>query len=192
MGLVPHPALRRDGLAAPSPPHLGETMFKRLNNALCRIEETFIAVLLISASVILFSNVVARYVFNTGVVWAEEVVRYEIIWLVFIGGSVAVRKGIHIGVDAVLHILPARFAQALHIVVWIICILFCLVLVWYGIELAAQTRMFGQKTPAMQTPFWLIQLAIPVGAGLMLLRFIQALWSGILGAEQRSQTDLIS
>ena len=167
-------------------------MLKRLDRALGRLEEAFIATLLASASVILFINVVLRYVFNTGVVWAEELVRYEIIWLVFIGGSVAARKGIHIGVEAVLHVLPARLAQALRITVYALCILFCAVLVWYGAELIAQTRMFGQKTSAMQAPFWVIQLAIPVGAGLMGLRFAQALWAEFAGEHRHAETEMLS
>lgn len=167
-------------------------MLQRLDHALCRGEEIFIAALLASASVILFVNVVARYVFNTGLVWAEELVRYQIIWLVFIGGSVAARKGIHIGVGALLHVLPEALARAVRIAVWLFCMAFCAVLVWYGAELVTQTKMFGQKTSAMQAPFWIVQLAIPVGAGLMLLRFGQALWREVAGGGQRAETDLIS
>lgn len=166
-------------------------MFQRLDRALCWLEEGFITTLLISASAILFINVVARYAFNTGLVWAEEFVRYEIIWMVFIGGSVAARKGVHIGVEVLLHLLPPRPRLALKVAVKLICIGFCLVLVLYGAELAAQTRMFGQKTSAMQLPFWTIQLAIPVGAGLMLLRFAQGLWHDIAGARGRAETDMI-
>lgn len=167
-------------------------MFKQLDTLLSRAEEAFIALMLGSASLILFCNVVARYVFNTGVVWAEEVVRYQIIWLVFIGASVAARKQIHIGVEALLHVLPAPFERAVHIVVGIGCILFCVVLAYYGIDLVHQTRMFGQKTPAMQAPTWIIQLAIPVGAGLMALRFAQNLWAQIVGVQARAETEMLS
>lgn len=167
-------------------------MLKRLDTLLCRIEEAVIALLLSSASLILFVNVVARYVFNTGLVWAEEVVRYQIIWLVFIGGSVAARKGIHIGVEAVLHLLPDAMARLLRIAVAALCVLFCALLVYYGADLVAQTRMFGQKTPAMQAPFWMIQLAIPVGAALMGLRFAQTLFAEIAGRHPEAAAEMIN
>ena len=167
-------------------------MLKRLDSLLGWAEETLIALLIASASVILFCNVVARYVFNTGVVWAEELVRYEIIWLVFIGGSVAARKGIHIGVDVMLHILPPRVAQVVRVVVAAICVIFCVALAWYGFDLVAQTRMFGQKTPAMQMPFWMVQLAIPVGATLMALRFAQTLWAELGGRHHEAKTEMLS
>ncbi|MFT6642156.1 MAG: C4-dicarboxylate transporter DctQ subunit, partial [Flavobacteriaceae bacterium] len=73
--------------------------------------------LLASASLILFANVVARYVFNWGVPWAEELVRYEIIWMVFIGGSVAVRKGIHIGIDILATVSPPKTQTVIHLVI---------------------------------------------------------------------------
>lgn len=167
-------------------------MLQRLDRILCWVEEVFIATLLITASAILFTNVVARYLFNAGFVWAEELVRYEIIWMVFIGGSVAVRKGIHIGVEAVVLALPMGGARVLRVAVSLICIAFCLVLMIYGAQLAEQTQAFGQKTSAMQAPVWVIQLAIPLGAGLMCLRFSQGLWNEIFGDHRRAETEIIS
>lgn len=167
-------------------------MLQRLDRGLSWLEDAFIASLLLSASVIIFVNVVLRYVFNTGFIWAEEFVRYEIVWLVFIGGSVAARKGIHIGVDALLHVLPSAAARALKVAVGLICIAFCGALVWYGAELVAQTQMFRQRTSAMQAPFWIVQLAVPIGAGLMLIRFAERLWLDIRGIPHRDQVEAIS
>ena len=167
-------------------------MLRRLDRALSWLEDAFIAALLLSASVIIFVNVVLRYVFNTGFIWAEEFVRYEIVWLVFIGGSVAARKGIHIGVDAVLHVLPAAAARALKVTVGLICIAFSAALVWYGVELVQQTQMFRQRTSAMQAPFWIVQLAVPIGAGLMLIRFAERLWLDLRGIAHRDELEAIS
>lgn len=166
-------------------------MWKRIDGALCWLEETFITTLLITSSVILFVNVAARYLFNTGFIWAEELVRYEIIWMVFVGGSVAVRKGIHIGVEVLLHILPKAVGRILRIVVGVICVGFCLVLLIYSVELAQQTRSFGQRTSAMQLPFWVFQMAIPVGALLMMLRFSQELWAVLTGQGHEAETEIL-
>lgn len=167
-------------------------MLERLDRGLSMAEDFFISVMLITASVILFVNVVGRYVFNYGFVWAEELVRYEIIWLVFVGGSVAARKGIHIGVEALVHTLPSVVQKWVNGAVLILCIGFCAVLAFYGWELVAQTRLFNQRTPAMQFPFWLMQLAIPVGAVLMGLRFTQSFALAMVGAERRHETNIIN
>ena len=166
-------------------------MFGRIDRALSWLEETFITTLLITSSVILFVNVVARYVFNTGFVWAEELVRYEIIWMVFIGGSVAVRKGIHIGIEVLLHVLPQSGKRMVRVTVGLICVGFCLVLLFYSIELSMQTRSFGQRSSAMQMPFWIIQLAIPIGAALMAIRFAQDLWRNVTGRHHKAETEML-
>lgn len=167
-------------------------MFGRLDRALSRAEDVFISALLITASAILFVNVVARYVFNSGSTWAEELVRYQIVWLVFVGASVAARKGIHIGVDALVHVLPLPAQKVVRIAVLTLCIGFCGVLAFHGLELMLQTREFNQRTPAMQAPFWLMQLAIPTGALLMALRFVQELLATLTGAGHRAETTLLN
>jgi C4-dicarboxylate transporter DctQ subunit len=167
-------------------------MLMRLDRALTLAEDTFISVLLIAASTILFVNVVLRYVFNTGFIWAEEMVRYQIVWLVFVGASVAARKGIHIGVDAIVHLLPAPAQKVVRVAVYLLCILLCGILVFYGAELMLQTREFNQRTPAMQAPFWLAQLAIPVGAALMALRFAQETVRVIIGKERQAEATILN
>ena len=167
-------------------------MLAQFDRILSFVEDTFISTLLIAASAILFTNVVGRYVFNSGFVWAEEIVRYQIVWLVFIGASVAARKGIHIGVDALVQVMPEGLRKVVRLAVLGLCILFCAVLLFYGIELMLQTRGFNQRTPAMQAPFWWAQLAIPVGAALMGLRFSQELVRTVAGRERSAETTMLN
>lgn len=146
---------------------------RALDAVLSRAEEILIGTLILSASCILFANVVARYVFNDGFSWAEELVRYQIVWMVLLGASVAARQGIHIGIDILRRFSPAPVAKAITLLVHGLSVVFCAFLVFYGIELTEQTQRFGQVSSALQAPMWVVQLAIPVGAGLMALRFAQ-------------------
>ena len=154
----------------------------KLQGALSHIEETLIGMLLMAASFVLFANVVARYGFNESFPWAEELTRYAIVWMVFVGGSVAARKGIHIGVDLLARSLAGRPVQRYVIAaVNLLCVAFGVFLVVYGGSLVAQAHQFGQVTPALQVPLWTVQLAVPVGGALMTLRFVQRLradWTG--------------
>ncbi|MDX5362562.1 MAG: TRAP transporter small permease [Pseudazoarcus pumilus] len=159
---------------------------RKLDMLVSRSEEVLIGVLILAASVILFANVVARYVFNAGFPWAEELVRYQIVWMVFLGASVAARQGIHIGVDILLKLSPPPLARLIDLLIHVVSITFCGFLVFYGAELIVQTRAFGQVSPAMQMPMWLVQLAIPVGAALMALRFAQHFVRTLLGRKQEA------
>src|SRR5690606_19073778 len=157
---------------------------RKLDLFVSRSEEILIGVLILTASVILFANVVARYVFNAGFPWAEELVRYQIVWMVFLGASVAARQGIHIGVDILIKLSPPPLAKLIELVVHAIAVVFCGFLVFYGAQLIEQTFAFGQVSPALQLPMWLVQLAIPVGAALMGIRFAQQFFRTLLGREQ--------
>ena len=88
--------------------------FSKLDVALSKTEEFLLGILLTTASIVLFANVVARYVFNWGFPWAEELVRYEIIWMVFLGGSIAARQGLHIGVDLLVRFAPVPLKKWRH------------------------------------------------------------------------------
>jgi len=80
-----------------------------------RIEETLIAALLGLMTAVTFANVVARYLFNSNILWALELTVFMFGWLVLLGASYAVKKRAHLGVDAVLNLLapPARRVLAL-------------------------------------------------------------------------------
>jgi len=158
---------------------------------LSRLEEILIGLLIASASVILFANVVARYVLNSGIPWADEVVRYQIVWMVFLGGSVAARKGIHIGIDIVVKMAPPKIGRFILLIIHAIGIFFCGVLVYFGAELTAQTREFGQVSTALQAPMWIFQLAIPVGSALMAIRFGQQFFSVLLSEAQAAHIEQI-
>jgi len=77
-----------------------------LARAVERLEEGLIALLLALMTLITFTQVVMRYVFNDGLSWALEATMYMFGWLIFIGISYGVRISSHIGVDALVRLLP--------------------------------------------------------------------------------------
>jgi C4-dicarboxylate transporter, DctQ subunit len=166
---------------------------RNLDALLRRAEEALIGVLLIVASFVLFANVVARYGFNDSFPWAEELTRYAIVWMVFIGSSLAASKGAHISVDVLLRVLgDGRVGRALVIGIDLACAVFSVFLVVFGWDLVAQAREFGQVTPSMQVPLWAVQLAMPVGGLLMCLRFTQRFLAALAGEVTAPATDISS
>lgn len=57
-------------------------------------------------TLITFANVVSRYVFNANILWALEVTVFLFAWLVILGSSYALKKSSHLGVDAIIQLLP--------------------------------------------------------------------------------------
>lgn len=92
------------------------------------LEETAIAVLLAGMTLITFANVVLRYGFNTGLIWGLEATTFLFAWLVLFGISYAVKVTAHLGVDAVINIVPEGARRAMGIVAALVCIAYAFLL----------------------------------------------------------------
>ena len=74
----------------------------------CEVLKAAIAMCLAAMVVLVFSNVVLRYVFNSGIAISEELSRWLLVWLTFLGAIVALRQHAHLGVDTLVRALPPR------------------------------------------------------------------------------------
>ncbi|TCL09774.1 C4-dicarboxylate transporter DctQ subunit [Shimia isoporae] len=93
-----------------------------------RIEETLIALLLGLMTAITFANVIARFGFNSNILWALEATVFLFAWLVLLGASYAVKKHSHLGVDAIINILPAPVTRLVGLFAAGCCLLFSLLM----------------------------------------------------------------
>ena len=93
-----------------------------------RIEETLIATILGIMTLLTFANVIARYVFNSNILWALELTVFLFGWLVLLGAPYAVKKGTHLGVDAVINILPKPMRRIFALLAVAVCIVFSFLL----------------------------------------------------------------
>ena len=92
------------------------------------IEETLIAVILGSMTLVTFANVVARYVFNDNILWALETTVFLSAWLVLIGASYCVKTRVHLGVDVVINMASPGLRRTLALASVAACIAFSVLL----------------------------------------------------------------
>lgn len=151
----------------------------KFSKALAYVEEVFVGIGIIVPSIVLFINVVLRYVFNSGWIWAEESARYMIVWMVFVGASACVRKGMHLAVDAAIIRLSNRSQAVVKVIVSVICIGFSFFLVYYGWEICSVLKDTEQTTPGLEIPVYWVYLAIPTGGLLMGFRFFEEMLRNI-------------
>ncbi|MCG8484876.1 MAG: TRAP transporter small permease [Clostridia bacterium] len=141
---------------------------------LAKIEETLIGILLLVATIVLFANVVLR-TFNHSTVWAEEFIRYAMIWITFIGSAICFRKNIHFGVDVILRIPSKLFVKVIKCLIIILSGLFSFYVLRYGIQLTLFAKEMGQIAPASQIQLYLIYMVLPIGAALSIIYLVRNL-----------------
>ena len=121
-------------------------------------------------AVVVFLQVIFRYVLNLPLFWTEEFARYSLVWASLLGSAVAVKRGQHIAVTIFMDRLPASLRRGLTIFALISVATILAIILWGGVQLVAITR--AQISPALRVSMSIPYLAVPVGAGLMLLHTI--------------------
>ena len=120
----------------------------------------------ISMAFIVATQVFFRYALNHSLFWSEELARFLLVWLTFLGATVAYRRKVHPGID----VLHARMPPALQHVSVILTLLVSMalfaVMVVYGVQFAYFVRL--QISPALYLPKWIILSIIPL-SGLILM-----------------------
>ncbi len=144
-------------------------MLNKLYKGLGWFENALLAVLMISAASMIVTQILARSLFDYSFVWAEEFVRYAIIWMVFIGSGVAVRTNRHISIDIVKNLLPRKLAAALNICLALLSMAAAGLMFFYGGQLVKTMQSFGQLSPALEAPMYWFYLSIPISGGLMFI-----------------------
>ena len=128
------------------------------------------AALLATSCTLVFANVVLRYGFGMSLAWAEEVSRYMMIWLSFLGAGLALREGAHIAVETLPDSLSPALARVVRGLVVLLMAAFLALILWLGWQYAQFAMM--QRTPVLRLPVGYIYLAIPVGMALMLIHLL--------------------
>ncbi|MGJ9384380.1 TRAP transporter small permease [Salipaludibacillus sp. CF4.18] len=140
------------------------------------LEEFLLILTLIVMVILIFGQVVGRYVFQTSPSWTEELARYIHIWQVWIGASYAIKLRRHLRIEAFVNLLNSfqqKIIETVSVIVWFVLAVFLAVT---GSQIVLGSINFGQVTPAMQVPMWIVFLAIPLGSIGMVLRLIEQLW----------------
>lgn len=137
-----------------------------------RIEEAFLGVSIVLATLVLFINIVLRYVFSANTTWAEEFIRYVMIWITFIGCSVCFGRVLHVGIDFFLEFVSKKWNAVIGIIVNMVSMVLMVFLIIYGTELVRFSMNSGQITPSLQIKMFWIYLGIPVGGALSLVHLV--------------------
>lgn len=124
------------------------------------------------------AQVISRYVFSFSIAWASETATVAQIWMVLLGAGIAMRQGMHVGVDLLLQALPRPFAAALNVAVLVLGVFFLAVVVYGSFRLLKVGSI--QKMPVIGIKMYWAYLVVPLGAAYFALEFVIAM-AGRLG-----------
>lgn len=153
------------------------TAFDRLLEWITTVVKWVMVSMTIVIFIITTLTVFTRYVLNVVPSWSEEIPRYLLVWITYLGAGLAIKFKEHISLDVFFNLMPLRARQAGHLILNGLVAIVAVIMVVYGIGLL---NHFGddmmESIPV--TNIWLY-LAMPVSGVLMLLYLVQDTWKRI-------------
>lgn len=175
----------------------------RLGQVIDQIEEASIAICLGLMTLITFANVIARYAFNSNILWALELTVFLFAWLVLMGVSYGVKKHNHIGVDVIINLVSPGKRKLLALCAVTACLAFSVLILygswtywypfvteraWLETEDIPMPEMFmfiadwlNEGERYEKVPRFIPYAALPLGMALLTFRFLQLAWNVATG-----------
>ena len=160
-------------------------MLQKVINQYCRFLSVLMVAALVAMVMLVFTNVVLRYVANSGISVSEELSRWLFVWLTFLGGIVALNEGAHLGTDTLVSRLSVR-GKKICLVLGHVLMLFTCWLLFKG-SLDQVKINWNSTSAAMETSmayFYGCGVVFAVSGAVILLNHLWRLVSGQLSEDE--------
>lgn len=147
-----------------------------MQEILNKLEEVLMVALLAFMTLLTFTQVIMRYVFNSGWVWSLEATTYAFAALVLVGMSYGVRTKTHIAIDLVTRNVAAGIRRYVSILAVVCCLAYALLMLYGSGVLIQKLFVLGNMARDIPVPKWLLTATAPLGFTLLSYRFLEAGW----------------
>jgi TRAP-type C4-dicarboxylate transport system permease small subunit len=128
-----------------------------------------------SLAFIVFLQFFTRYVLNDSLSWTEEIARYGLMWIVFIGGAMVTRRNTHIAVELLSNVMkPGPLRATLLAFVDLVKLAFLGLLAYLSVTII--DRMSIQRMTVFDLPMSYVYAGVGLGCFLMLFRQFMNVW----------------
>jgi C4-dicarboxylate transporter DctQ subunit len=141
-----------------------------LDHWLASLERALVVLLLTGLLGLGLLQVIERNVLASGIFWADELLQHMVLWLGFLGASLATREHRHLSIDVLSHFLPRRWQLWIELLINTTALVMCTCLVQAAWGLVRSEYTAGTVL-TFGVPAWLAQSVIPLGFGAITLRF---------------------
>lgn len=147
------------------------TWLRRILKVVHGFEDLLVALLLIVMIGLAVTQIVLRNGFDSGLVWADSLLRVLVLWIALIGAIVASRERQHISMDLVTRYLSPPALKAVTVITSLFTAAICAVLAWYTLDYV----LMEYESPSMafgKVPAWLCEAVMPFAFLLIAVRYL--------------------
>ena len=129
-------------------------------------------------------GIVMRFLLKIPNLWGEEVSRYSMIVGVFFAVGLGVRYKEHMRIDMLLNHFPTRIARAVEFFSRIVELVAYIVFAKYSFDYIKTIASFGQKSPSLQLPMWVMYSVLLIGFVLAAVEVLLTTWNDFIAKEK--------
>jgi TRAP-type C4-dicarboxylate transport system permease small subunit len=133
----------------------------------------------VTMTLVVAVQVFCRYVLNQSLFWSEELARFLLVWLTFLGASCAYYRKVNPGVDFLYSKMPLLLKKISSILTHLASMALFSVMIIYGCKFAWFVRL--QISPALQIPKWIILSIIPISGVILMIHAVTFLFREVKG-----------
>jgi TRAP-type C4-dicarboxylate transport system permease small subunit len=142
-----------------------------IRNILAWLEEAFLCFLLSGMIILACVQICLRFFFSSGLVWADPLLRYMVLWVGLFGAAVATKQGKHITIDILSHMLPEQYQSWLQALLNLFATGVCCTLTYAAIIFVRDEATYGGRV-LLGIPSWGLNLIFPLAFGIISFRFL--------------------
>jgi TRAP-type C4-dicarboxylate transport system permease small subunit len=144
---------------------------KRALHWLHKLEDWLLTILVLSLVVLAGAQILLRNVFDSGFAWAEPLLRALVLWSAMLGAVIATREDQHIGLDFIGRWVSGVKLRIARFIALTFAAVLCGLMAWHSWALV-QLDLEGGTEGVLGISAWMLELILPLGFGLMALRFL--------------------
>jgi len=141
-----------------------------LNASLAFMEKSFLILILSTMVILAFAQVLLRNFFSTSLLWGDTLLRHLVLWVGFLGASLAAKERKHINIDVLTRLLPVIWKRVVGVIVNLFSAVVCFFLMRASMTFV-QFEKEGGAVLIPHVPMWFFQTIIIIGFGLLMFRF---------------------
>lgn len=158
-----------------------KSFYQKFSDNLDKVARLFAQLSVFVMVIVVLMGVFMRYFIKNPLVWSDELAKYTLVYMTFIGASVALKDKNLAAMDLVVTKLPKRAMIIVQIIVYILEVVLLSFLFYYSIDLLFQNSVRNQISPGLQIPMSWVYFSMPLGFGITLLQAIFLLVDEIKG-----------
>lgn len=161
-------------------------ILEKINTWIEKAETALLVIVLTLMVIFAFLQVVLRNMFDEGILWGDILLRHLVLWVGFLGASLATREKKHINIDLFNRFLSQRGKEISQLITNLFSIFICILLTNASWTFVQDEKMMG-TTLFADAPAWYFQIIIPIGFFLMAFRFFVHFLENIIGAVKKEK-----